>query len=69
MISWKGYTIIAVTGLSGSPTFNEWSFRGTGKISMLGKNVGIFELYYESIFFLHKCDKDGTVSLYEIASS
>ena len=41
IVGWKGYTIIAVTGLYGSPNINSWSFRGTGKLSMIGKNVSL----------------------------
>ena len=41
MIKWKGYTVIAVTDLSDSPNVGTWSFRGTGKMSFLEKNVSM----------------------------
>ena len=41
MVKWKGYTIIAITDLHGSGRNSGWRFKGTGKMSMLEKNVRI----------------------------
>ena len=40
IVKWKGYTFIAITGLPGSSTAGQgWRFKGTGKMSIFGKNV------------------------------
>ena len=50
MVRWKGYTLIAITGLPGSPTVNQgWRFKGTGKMSILEKNVSSCYNYLQLI--------------------
>ena len=53
MVKWKGYTFIAVTGLPGSPTANQgWRFKGTGKMSILDKNVCSYKVFATYTFGL-----------------
>ena len=44
MIQWKGYTLIAKIGISNGPRVGTYTFSGTGKIPILGKNVSILKL-------------------------
>ena len=43
MVKWKGYTIIAEIGLPGHGV-GSYTFRGIGKMSILGKNVSLLIL-------------------------